>query len=151
MPPPPSQPTSSTASNAFAVPLMFPLSRFADLSLHSPAINSLVSNSPAVQQYPHYETFSPTPERVTVQVQVNDKPSSVSPSAAERWSPLRRMVPAKDISPTPSSDPVPARMEMDDQTTPAAPVGVDTLDEPPPPNNDCFGRCADGDVIAIFR
>ena len=133
MPPPPSLPTSSIASNTFAVPSISPLSRFADLSLRSPAINSLVSNSPAVQQHPPLETSSPTPEKMTAQVQANDKLSSVSPSAAERWSPLRRTVPAKDVSPAPSSDPEPARMEMDDQTTPATPVGVDPPDELPPP------------------
>ena len=42
-------------------------------------------------------------------------------------------MPVKDVSPTPSSDPEPARMEMDDQTTPATPVGVDPPDKPLPP------------------
>ena len=52
MPPPPfvrSTAPSSTGSNAVAVPSISPLSRFVDLSLRSPAIPSLVSNSPAVQ------------------------------------------------------------------------------------------------------
>ena len=43
MPPPPSVPMSWTASNTFAVPSISPLTRFADLSLRSPAINLLVS------------------------------------------------------------------------------------------------------------
>jgi hypothetical protein len=45
MPPPPSLPTSSIAPNAFAVPSISPLSRFADLSLRPPPFNSLVYNS----------------------------------------------------------------------------------------------------------
>ena len=43
IPPPPSVPMSSTALNTFAVPSISPLTRFADLSLRSPAINLLVS------------------------------------------------------------------------------------------------------------
>jgi len=113
MPPPISVPTSSTALHAFVVPSISPLSRFADLSLHSPAINSLVSNFPAVRQHLPRETSSLALESVMAYVQANDKPSSVSP--------------------TPSSEPEPARMEMDEQTTPDSPVGLDPLDEPPPP------------------
>ena len=41
-------------------------------------------------------------------------------------------MPTKDVSPTPFSELEPAWMETDDQTTPAAPAGVDTLDESPP-------------------
>jgi len=64
MPPPISVPTSSTALHAFAVPPISPLSRFADLSLRSPAINSPVSNFPAVRQHPPRETSSPALESV---------------------------------------------------------------------------------------
>jgi len=45
MPPLTSVLTSSTALHAFAVPFISPISRFADLLLRSPVINSLVSNS----------------------------------------------------------------------------------------------------------
>ena len=127
MPPPPFMPTPaplSTAMDAVAVPSISPLSRFADLSLRSPAITSLVSGSPAIPQLPPRDNSSPTPERV--------RAPSASPSAAERWSPLRRTVPAKDVSPTPSEH-EPAQLEIDDQTTPASTVEPDAVDESPPP------------------
>jgi len=47
---PPPVPTSSAASNASVVPSTSPITRFTDLSLRSPAINSFVSNNPAMQQ-----------------------------------------------------------------------------------------------------
>jgi len=129
MPPPPSVPSaapSSTASNVFVVPSISPLTRFVDFSLCFPAITSLVSNSPAMQQHPHRETSSLMPGTVMVQVQANDK---ASPFAAERWRLLRRTLPAKDVSPTLSSEPEPTRMEMDDQMAPASPVKLDAIDE----------------------
>ena len=132
MAPPPfvrSTAPSSTGSNAVAVPSISPLSRFADLLFHSPAIASLVSNSPVVEQQPPCETSSPTPERAKTPSQANAEPSSVSPSAAESWSPLRKTFPAKGASPTPSSKPEPAWMEMDEQTTPGSPVDLDAVDE----------------------
>jgi hypothetical protein len=135
MAPPPfvhSTAPSSTGSNAVAVPSISPLSRFADLSFHSPAIASLVSNSPVVEQQPPCETSSPMPERAKTPSQANAEPSSVSPSAAESWSPLRKTFPAKGAWPTPSPKPEPARMEMDEQTTPGSPADLDAVDESPP-------------------
>ena len=41
-------------------------------------------------------------------------------------------------------------MEMDDQTTPASPVAVDPLDEPPPPTT-TDSEDVDGDIITVFR
>jgi len=65
---PPPVPTSSAASNAlWFLPLPLSCTRFADLSLRSPAINLVVSNGPATQQHPPHETPSPTPERVSGQ------------------------------------------------------------------------------------
>ena len=85
MPPPPFVPStasSSTVSSAVVAPSISSLTRFADLSLRSPAITSLLSDSPvrATQLHPPRETSSPTPERVIVQVQGNGE---ASPSAAE--------------------------------------------------------------------
>ena len=131
MPPPPFVPStapSSTASTAVAGPISS-LTRFMDCLLRSPSFTSLVSNSPAIQQHPRRASSSPTPKRVMVQVQANYE---ASPSAAERWSPLRRTLPAKDVSPTQLFAPEPARMEVDDQTTPASPVKLDAVDDSPP-------------------
>jgi len=83
MPPLTSVLTSSTALHAFAVPFISPISRFADLLLRSPMINSLVSNSHSTTT-PAMRDFFTTPERVTAQVQANYLPSSAFPSAAER-------------------------------------------------------------------
>lgn len=59
------------------------------------------------------------------------EPSSVSPSAAEKWSsPLRR---TKDVSPTPSSEHEPSRMGMGTQTTPPSTAEPDALGESTPP------------------
>ena len=82
MPPLLCVPMSSTASNTFPVqvPSISPLMRFANLSLRSPAINFLVSNSSAIQQVPR-DISSPMPERVKAPAQTNDEPSSASPSA----------------------------------------------------------------------
>ena len=74
-------PMSSTALNTFAVPSISPLTRFADLSLHSPTINLLASYPSAMQQHPPRDTSSPTAERVRVPAQAIDEPSSASPSA----------------------------------------------------------------------
>ena len=54
-------PPQRPSSTGFVVPSISPLTRFADLSLRSPAIASLVSNSPGTPG----ENPSPTPERVT--------------------------------------------------------------------------------------
>ena len=119
-----------TASTAVAIPSISPLMRLADLSLRSPAITLSLSNYPGVQQHPPCGTSSPIPVTVMVQVQAND---AASPSAAERWSPLRRTLLAKGVSPTPSSEPEPAR---NDQTASASP---DTVDESQP--LPMTGRC----------
>jgi hypothetical protein len=144
MPPPPSAPISapsSTMSTAFAVPSVSPLSRFADLSLRSPAIASLVSGSPSIFQHPHPDNSLPTPEKEMVVV--HREPSSVSPSAAEKWSsPLRR---TKDVSPTPSSEHEPSRMGMGTQTTPSSTAEPDALgDSTPPP-----AATADSEDVAM--
>ena len=124
MPPPNSVPTSSTASHAFAVPFISPLSRFADLLLRSPAINSLVSNFPPAQ-YPPRETSS--------------RPEGDSPGPSELQTFLSVTFCCGEMKSFEGNgasqqcfDPEPALMEMGDETTPASPVGVDPLDEPPP-------------------
>ena len=128
MPPPPSVPTtvpSLTAPNASAVPSISPLTRFADLSLRSPAITSLVSNSPAIPPPLPRDNSSPTPEKV----KTND---GVSPGTTERWSPLRRTFSAKEASPTPSSEPESTRMNA--QSTPSPTIEPDARDQTPPPS-----------------
>ena len=82
MPSPPSVPISNT----FAVPSISPLTRFADLSLRSAAINFLVSNSSSIQQHPPSGTSSPMPERVRAPTQAGDEPSSTLLSA---WGAVR--------------------------------------------------------------